>query len=43
MSPLYLEYDGNRMKVTPSNRLRVLEARTCPHFTGSEALGDVGW
>jgi hypothetical protein len=41
MPPLYLEYDGNRMKLTPSNRLQLLEGCTCPHFQGDEAVGDV--
>lgn len=41
--PLYLEYDGNRMKLTPSSKLEVLEGMECPHFTGAEALGEVRW
>lgn len=41
--PLFLEYDGNRMRLSPSNKLAVLEGHDCPHFCGADALGDVNW
>jgi hypothetical protein len=41
--PLYLEYDGNRMTVTPSRRLDYLKDLECPHFSGPDALGDPVW
>lgn len=41
--PLYLEYDGNRMKLMPSSKLSLLEGHSCTHFIGSDALGDIVW
>lgn len=42
--PLYSEYDGNRMTVTPSRRLMYLNGMTCPHFPLEPGgLGDVNW
>lgn len=41
--PLYLDYDGNRSIVTPNKRLAFLKEESCPHFQGSDALGDVQW
>ena len=41
--PLYLEYDGNRMSLTPSSKLALLEGYECPHFVGIDALGDLKW
>lgn len=38
---LYIEYDGNRNIITPSNRLRHLEGILCEHFTGTEGMGNV--
>lgn len=40
---LYTEYDGNRLTAMPSRKLEYLGDRTCPHFTGAEALGDIAW
>lgn len=40
---LYTEYDGNRLTAGPSRKLDYLVDRTCPHFTGAEALGDIAW
>jgi hypothetical protein len=39
--PLYSEYDGNRLTITPSKRLAVVAGMTCKHFGGPDALGDV--
>lgn len=41
--PLFLEYDGNRMTVSPSHKIAALGGRSCPHFSGPDALGDVDW
>lgn len=41
MPALYTEYDGNRLTVKPSSKLDYLAGRTCPHFTGPQALGDI--
>lgn len=42
--PLYIEYDGNRMIVTPSRRLNYLSDLTCAHYPlHPGALGDVQW
>lgn len=41
--PLFLEYDGNRMTVSPSHKIAALGGRSCPHFAGPDALGDVDW
>jgi molybdopterin-synthase adenylyltransferase len=38
---LYTEYDGNRNLVFPSRKLDVLKDIQCPHFRGTDALGDV--
>lgn len=44
LPPLYSEYDGNRMTLTPSRRMNYLQGLQCPHFTGGPgALGDVAW
>lgn len=43
LPPLYSEYDGNRMTVTPSRRLAYINEVECPHFTERGALGDVQW
>ena len=37
---IYLEYDGNRQTVFPSNRLRSLADKRCPHYGASSDLGD---
>lgn len=41
--PLYLEYDGNRMRLTPSSKLTLLEGCSCTHYSGANALGDTRW
>lgn len=41
--PLYSEYDGNRMTVAPSKRLKYLQDHVCPHFGGVGSLGDPAW
>lgn len=41
--PLFLEYDGNRMIVSPSHKVAALAGRRCPHFTGANAVGDIDW
>lgn len=41
LSPLYLEYDGNRSTLTPSRRLQYINEEHCRHYTGAETLGDV--
>ena len=42
--PLYSEYDGNRMTITPSRRLMYLNGMKCPHFPLEPGgLGDVNW
>lgn len=38
---LYLEYDGNRSTVQPSNRLLFLDGFSCTHFVGTEGVGDL--
>lgn len=38
--PVLLEFDGNSQSVSPSNKLRYLDGRTCPHFAGLSSLGD---
>lgn len=38
--PLFMEYDGNRGHVLPSNRLKALDGKKCPHFDGNDDLGD---
>lgn len=40
--PLFTEYDGNRLLLQPSNKTKIVRS-VCPHFDGSETLGDVGW
>lgn len=35
----YLEYDGNAHTVGPSNRLRIIAGKTCPHYSADE-VGD---
>lgn len=40
---LYIEYDGNRSTVQPSNRLPFLVDVQCDHFLGTEGAGDVAW
>jgi hypothetical protein len=42
-APLFLEYDGNRMIVSPSHKVTALAARHCPHFSDINAIGDVDW
>lgn len=42
--PLYSEYDGNRMTITPSRRLNFLSGSACTHYPLQPgALGDVKW
>jgi hypothetical protein len=41
--PLFLEYDGNRMTVSPSHKVAALSGRCCPHFSGSNTIGDIDW
>jgi molybdopterin-synthase adenylyltransferase len=36
----YLVYDGNRMEITPSPRLKYLSGTTCPHYPASSPPGD---
>ncbi|MCZ2900953.1 HesA/MoeB/ThiF family protein [Burkholderia thailandensis] len=38
---IYIEYDGNRNALAPSNRLQYLEGVQCDHFVGTEGVGDV--
>jgi len=38
----YLEYDGNRQTLQPSNRLQYLPT-TCPHFSELGHLGNPFW
>lgn len=42
-SVVYLEYDGNANTLLPSNRLKVLEGRSCSHFIGEGSVGDPFW
>lgn len=37
---IMMEYDGNRQIVFPSPKLPLLESRACPHFSGTDTLGD---
>lgn len=39
--PLYSEYDGNRFRVFPSNKLEALAGLTCTHYGGIKGVGDV--
>lgn len=43
LSPAYLEYDGNKMTLTPSNRLRYVEKIICPHYSDFGSVGDPIW
>jgi hypothetical protein len=43
LPPLYIEYDGNRFLTSPSKKLETLVGKSCKHFSGPEALGDVSW
>jgi hypothetical protein len=38
----FIEYDGNRHELRPSNALTVVRGRTCPHYGLSE-VGDPFW
>lgn len=38
---LYLDYDGNRMTVTPNKRLMHINEQSCQHFQGPDSLGEV--
>ena len=38
--PLFHEYDGNSHTVNPSSVLNFYRGKICPHFTGSDDLGD---
>lgn len=38
--PLCTEYDGNRMTLSPSHRAAALSGVQCPHYTGSNSVGD---
>lgn len=38
---IYIEYDGNRNVLAPSNRLQYLEGVPCEHFVGTEGVGDI--
>jgi molybdopterin-synthase adenylyltransferase len=40
---LYTEYDGNRLTAFPSRKLDVIAGKTCPHFAGPDALGEIAW
>jgi hypothetical protein len=40
---LYLDYDGNRFTVSPNHRLAHIDHAVCHHFSGEDALGDIGW
>jgi hypothetical protein len=39
----YLEYDGTRQALFPSNRLAYLVGKQCDHFSSSTDLGDPFW
>jgi molybdopterin/thiamine biosynthesis adenylyltransferase len=41
--PVLLEFDGNAQTVLPSNKLKYLDGRDCPHFVGLSSLGDPLW
>jgi molybdopterin-synthase adenylyltransferase len=44
LSPsLYLEYDGNRFTVSPSQKLTYIDRASCTHFSGADTLGDITW
>lgn len=43
LNPAYLEYDGNKMTLTPSNRLRYLETIICRHYSDFGSVGDPVW
>lgn len=40
-TPIYSEYDGNRMTVSTSNILAALAGRQCSHYDGENSVGDV--
>lgn len=42
-SVVYLECDGNANTLLPSNRLRAIQGRVCPHFSGQNHVGDPFW
>lgn len=37
--PILVEYDGNSHKLLPSEKLSILDQKTCTHYTGTD-LGD---
>lgn len=39
----FVEYDGNRHLLRPSNVLGMLRDRQCPHFAGENNVGDALW
>ncbi len=41
--PPLLEYDGDSQIVSPSNKLKYLEGKPCPHFSRLDGLGDPFW
>lgn len=41
--PVLVEFDGNAQTVSPSNKLRHLKGRPCPHFASLSSLGDPFW
>jgi hypothetical protein len=38
---IYIEYDGNRCTLVPSQRLAFLSPGTCSHMVGTDGAGDV--
>ncbi len=42
-SVVYLEYDGNKQTLLPSNRLEYVTGKRCTHFSGPADLGDPFW
>jgi hypothetical protein len=38
----FIEYDGNRHTLRPSNVLAAIDGRSCPHYPSSE-IGDPFW
>lgn len=42
-SLIYLEYDGNKQTVLPSNRLHFMMGKQCTHFLSPTDLGDPFW
>jgi molybdopterin-synthase adenylyltransferase len=38
--PILLEYDGDAQTLLPSNKLKYLQGKRCPHFEGLNNVGD---